>query len=163
MTEQFRAKWTSKIHEEWTRNLLDQRADITREALQRTVALMNDAIADCLVENYEGYIDSLNLPDPADRHVLAAAIKCQADVIVTNNLKDFPKETLAPYNIDIQTPDVFLSHLFDLNPALFCAAVRQQRQRLKNPSYSAEGLLDIFYAQGLPLTVNKLREAIDLL
>lgn len=163
ITEQFRARWTSEIHDEWTRNLLKNREDISKEQLERTVELMNQAVPDCLVENHEILIDSLELPDPDDRHVLAAAIMCQADVIVTNNLKDFPKDTLDQYDIDVQSPDTFLSHLFDLNPPEFCSVVRQQRERLRNPNHSAEELLAIFYNQGLPLTVNKLREVIDLL
>jgi len=124
---------------------------------------MNMAVPDCLVENYKGLIDSLNLPDPDDQHVLAAAIKSQADVIVTNNLKDFPEDTLKQYEIEAQSPDTFLNHLFDLNPTTFCSAVRQQRERLQNPNITAEELLEIFYNQGLPLTVNKLKEVIDLL
>lgn len=125
--------------------------------------MMNQAVPDCLVENYEGYIDSLELPDPDDRHVLAAAIKCQADVIVTNNLKDFSIEVLIKYDVDIQSPDTFLSHLFDLNPPAFCSAVRDMRDRLQNPPYTAEELLEIFYKQGLPLIVSKLKEVIDLI
>jgi len=124
---------------------------------------MNMAVSDCLVENYDCMIDSLELPDPDDRHVLAAAIKCQADVIVTNNLKDFPEDVLSKFEIEAQSPDTFLSHLFDLNSPAFCSAVRQQRERLKNPEHTAEELLDIFYNKGLPLTVNKLRAVIDLL
>ena len=163
MTDQFRARWTSEIHDEWVRNLLVQREDLSAETLKRTVELMNRAVPDCLVENYQGYIDSLELPDSNDRHVLAAAIKCQADVIVTNNLKDFPKSALVKFDIEAQSPDVFLSHLFDLNTPAFCGAVRQQRARLTNPTYTAAELLDIFYRQGLPLTVSKLKEVSNLL
>ena len=163
MTEQFRPRWTMEIHDEWKRNLLKNRDDLSEAQLQRTVELMNQAVPDCLVENYEGFIDSLTLPDPNDRHVLAAAIKCQADVIVTNNLKDFPKEILNQYVIDVQSPDIFLSHLFDLNSTAFCSAVRQQRERLHKPNHTAEEMLSIFYNQGLPLTVNKLKEVVDLL
>ena len=125
--------------------------------------LQNQAIPDCLVENYEALIDSLKLPDPDDRHVLAAAIKCQADVIVTNNLKDFPEDVLKQYDIDAQSPDVFLNHLYDLNPTAFCRAVRQQRERLQSPSYTPKEFLEILYKQGLPLTVNKLRQEIELI
>jgi len=163
MTEQFRARWTEEIHNEWTRNLLKKRDDLKVAQLERTVELMNLAVPDCLVENYEGLITSLELPDPDDRHVLAAAIKCQADVIVTNNLKDFPEEILIQYGVEAQSPDTFLYHLFDLNSAAFCSAVRQQRERLKNPEHTAEEMLDIFYNQGLPLTVNKLRGVVDLI
>jgi len=163
LSEKFRVKWTDEIHDEWVRNLLKDRKDLTEDKLRRTIELMNKAIPDSVVSNYEGYIDSLELPDPGDRHVLAAAIKCQADVIVTNNIKDFPQAILKKYDIDVQTPDVFLSHLFDLSPTEFCSAVRQQRARLKNPNHTTEEMLDIFYKQGLPLTVNKLKEVIDLL
>lgn len=162
-TELFRARWTNDIHNEWVRNVLKDRADLKDTQLQRTVELMNRAVPDCLVENYEILIDSLTLPDPDDRHVLAAAIICQADVIVTNNIKDFPSNILDQYDIDVQTPDIFLSHLFDLNQLAFCGTVRSQRERLKNPAYSAEELLDIFYNQGLPLTVSKLKDVIDMI
>lgn len=162
-TEQFRARWTNEIHDEWVRNLLKNREDITEEQLQGTVEMMNQAVPDSLVENYNGYIDSLELPDPDDRHVLAAAIKCQADVIVTNNLKDFPIEVIINYDIDVQSPDIFLSHLFDLNQIAFCGAVRGMRERLQNPPYTAGELLELFYKQGLPLIVTKLRDVIDLI
>ncbi len=163
MTDQFRARWTKEIHDEWTRNLLANRTDLKAADLERTVELMNQSVPDCLVDNYGWMIDFLELPDPDDRHILAAAIKCQADVIVTSNLKDFPEETLSKFDVEAQSPDTFLSHLYDLNPPAFCSAVRQQRERLKNPEYTGKELLDIFYKQGLPQTVNKLREVIDLL
>lgn len=161
--EQFRARWTQQIHDEWTRHVLANRPDISKEQIARTVALMNQVVPDCLVEQYEELIDSLDLPDPQDRHVLAAAIKCQADVIVTNNLKDFPKDVLGRFGLEAQPPDIFLGHLFDLNPTSFCSAVRQQRMRLMNPEHTAEELLGIFYHQGLPLTVSKLKAVVDLL
>lgn len=163
MTEQFRARWTDEIQGEWVRNLLANRDDLTEEQLQRTVELMNQAVPDCLVENHEELIDSLELPDPDDRHVLAAAIMCQADVIVTNNLKDFPQAVMDKYHIDVQSPDVFLNHLFDLNSVAFCKAVHEMRQRLRNPEHTAEELLETFYKQGLPMTVNKLKNVIELI
>ncbi|MEW8398018.1 MAG: PIN domain-containing protein [Candidatus Thiodiazotropha sp.] len=116
MRDQFRAKWTVEIQKEWVNNLLENRPDLKVEQLQWTVEQMNKAVPDCLVENYEEIIDSLEPPDPNDRHALAAAIMCQADVIVTSNLKDFPREIVDKYHIDVQSPDTFLNHLFDLNP-----------------------------------------------
>ena len=82
---------------------------------------------------------------------------------MTNNIKDFPIEELNKYDVDVQSPDIFLSHLYDLNPTAFCSAVHQQRERLNNPAYSAEELLEIFYNQGLPLIVNKLKDVIGLI
>src|SRR3712207_6351193 len=101
----FRAKWTLRIHDEWMRNVLRQRPDLTRLQLERTRDLMNQAVLDCLVEDYEDLIEGLQLPDPDDRHVLAAAIASASDAIVTFNLKDFPAATLHKYNIELQHPD----------------------------------------------------------
>ena len=88
-TELYQAKWTDRIHDEWTRNLLKQRPELVG-ALVKTRALMNVAVPDCLVTRYEPLIEGLQLPDPDDRHVLAAAIQCGAQIIVTKNLIDFP-------------------------------------------------------------------------
>ena len=98
------ARWTSKIEEEWVSNLLKQRNDIPPPVLERTVELMRQAVPDALVRHYEPFIPSLELPDPDDRHVLAAAIKCGAQVIVTFNIKDFPRQELDKYDIEAERP-----------------------------------------------------------
>jgi len=103
----FRAKWTDAIHEEWIRNLLNNRPDLNRAQLERTRELMNRAVPDCLIEGYESLVPALVLPDPHDRHVLAAAISVGARVIVTFNEKDFPSKTLAQFGIEAQHPDEF--------------------------------------------------------
>lgn len=72
------AKWTEMIHDEWTRNLLSNHSGITPEQVSRTRDLMNLAIRDSLVTGHEPLIETLQLPDPDDRHVLAAAIKAGA-------------------------------------------------------------------------------------
>jgi len=145
----FRARWTNQIHDEWIRNLLENRTDLSRERLERTRDLMNDHIFDSLVTDYEDLIPSLTLPDPDDRHVVAAAIRGRADVIVTFNLKDFPASILSHYSIDVQHPDVFLRHLLDLDGGLICATIRQQRLDLRKPPKPAEEMLDTFGEQGL--------------
>lgn len=83
------ARWTERILDELDRALTDNR-DIDPVKLKRRRQLMNLAVADCIVEGYEPLIEELELPDPDDRHVLAAAIKSGAQVIVTDNLKHFP-------------------------------------------------------------------------
>jgi hypothetical protein len=163
LTDLFRARWTNRIHDEWMRNLLKQRSDLTRAQLERTRELMNTAVPDCLVESYETLVEELDLPDADDRHVLAAAIRCQAGVIVTYNLKDFPEAALAPYGIDAQHPDEFVAHLFDLDPGAVCAAVRNQRQNLKNPAISTDDLLNEFRARELAKTVAHLNTMRELL
>jgi len=86
---------------------------LTREQLERTRALMNLHVRDCLITNYEDLISSLTLPDPDDRHVLAAAILGRADVIVTFNLADFPRCAGALRASRLSIPDDFIVHLLD--------------------------------------------------
>ncbi len=157
------ARWTDEIHDEWIRNVLQNRRDIKPEQLQRTRELMNVHVRDCLVTGYESLIPGLKLPDEKDRHVLAAAIKAGASVIVTYNLSDFPEESLAPFGIDAQHPDEFLVFQFDLNKAAICNAVRLQRQSLRNPPKTVLQLLDTLAAQQLPLFVERLRAFQELL
>jgi hypothetical protein len=159
----FRARWTADIHHEWIEALLEKEPHRERAALERTRDLMDQATRDCLVTGYEELIPSLTLPDPDDRHVLAAAIVGHCDVIVTQNLKDFPEETLKPYGIEAQHPDSFLFHQLSLSPGAFCEATRKVRARLKNPPYSAQEYLDTLTKQGLLATVAELDQFRDLI
>jgi hypothetical protein len=154
----FRAKWTDKIHEEWISNLLLNRTDLTREKLERTRDLMNEAVPDCLVCGYESLTTGLDLPDMDDGHVLAAAIHCNADAIITFNLKDFPPDKLAQYNIELQHPDEFVFHQFGINEAAVLNAARRCRARLKAPPLSAEEYLLALERCGLPQSVDHLRD-----
>ena len=84
------ARWSERILDECFRSILTRRPALKPDALARTRELMNDSVSDCLVEGFENLIDDLSLPDLDDRHVLAAAIRAGAQVIVTANLRDFP-------------------------------------------------------------------------
>src|SRR5580700_413996 len=86
----YQPKWTDTIHEEWIESILANRPDLTRAQLTRTRELMNQHGGACIVSGYESLISNLELPDPNDRHVLAAAIAAPARIIVTFNLSDFP-------------------------------------------------------------------------
>ena len=122
----FRARWTDEILDECFRNMVVRRPDLRVDALERTRVLMNRSIRDVLVDGYQTLISGLDLPDPGDRHVLAAAIRCGAEVIVTSNLRDFPPDRLAPYQIEAQHPDEFVLNLIDLDPAAVATVVREQ-------------------------------------
>jgi hypothetical protein len=124
---------------------------------------MDSHTRDCLVTGYETLAATLILPDMDDRHVLAAAITGHCDVIVTQNLDDFPSAALAPYGIDVQHPDEFLCNQLHLAPQLFCGAMRRVRARLKNPPYSVEQYLDTLTRQGLAATVAELKQFAQLL
>jgi hypothetical protein len=162
LTDLFRAKWTDAIHEEWMRNVRKDYPDITQAQAARIRDLMNAHVRDCLVTDYEDLIGALTLPDPDDRHVLAAAIRAGAGVIVTSNLADFPKETLAKYGIEAQHPDEFIMYLLDQAPNLVCSAAKKQRESLKNPTLTVEQYLESLKRQGLAQTVSALRQFAEL-
>jgi hypothetical protein len=108
-----RGRWTDEIQEEWVRNLADEtNPKRTRKVLEKVRDKMNEAVRDALVTGYEEWIPKLQLPDPGDRHVVAAAIQAEAEVIVTLNLKDFPAAALSPFEIEALHPDTFLVGLF---------------------------------------------------
>jgi hypothetical protein len=120
--------------------------------------LMDKHATDAVVTGYEELIEGLRLPDPDDRHVLGAAIRGRADVIVTCNLKDFPVEALKPYGIVAQHPDEFILNLLDLAPGVVAGAARDHRESLKNPPKSIDEYLDALETQGLTQSVSVLRE-----
>jgi predicted nucleic acid-binding protein len=152
----YKPKWSALIQDEWSRNLLANRSDLTAAQLQRTATMMNMAFPDADVEGYEAFIPTLTLPDPDDRHVLAAALRSQAEVIVTTNLKDFPVSYLRTFDVEVQHPDEFVGNLIDLNPAKALEAFRQQVARLKNPPIPTAQVLDNLRKSSLPTTAARL-------
>jgi predicted nucleic acid-binding protein len=161
--EMFGARWTSLIQAEWVRNLAIKRPDLTLDLLNRTATMMNSAIEDCLVEDFAWLIDSLVLPDPDDRHVLAAAIVGHADAIVTFNLRDFPEQAVRAHGIDILHPDDFLIAQYDLDPIKVLGIVKLLRSRLRKPPISADELIATYEQQGLAQFCEKLRQASGLI
>lgn len=149
-------KWTATIHDEWQRNLVKNMPEVTPDKVKRIEVLMDKALPDALVTGFEPLISGLSLPDEDDRHVVAAAIKCNAEVIVTFNLKDFPGENLDALEIEAMHPDEFILDLIDLNPALVLKAVREQRTSLKNPAIGSEEYLTSLLKLGLPMRVRAL-------
>ena len=158
LTDLFRGRWTNAIHDEWIRSVLKNRPDLTRAQLERTRDLMNAHVRDALIQNFEDLIPALSLPDPDDRHVLAAAIRGRADVIVTFNLKDFPEQALSVHGVSAQHPDEFLTHLIDLAPGPVLSAIQRLRRSLTKPTVSVEEYLATLERQELSAFVSKLME-----
>ena len=119
---------------------------------------MDTAFPDANVENYRSLIKSIELPDPNDRHVVAAAVRSKADVIVTYNLKDFPAIALGEFDIEVQHPDTFLFNVFDLNPDKAIVSFKKLVSRLKNPPKSAENVHETLKKANLKNIIEKLRE-----
>ncbi len=159
----YRAKWTNRIHDEWIRSLLINRPDLNPENLKRTRMRMNESVEDCLVEDYEALAETLTLPDPDDCHVLAAAIKAQAQIIVTYNLKDFPVEILNKFSMEAQHPDDFFLNQSDLQQGAFLGAIKANRHVLKKPAKTPEEYLDILRKHSLAKTAEYLESYIDLI
>lgn len=145
LAELVRAHWTDRIHREWVENLLEDRPDISPEQLERTRELMEQALPGAHVdgEAYRRHIGDLDLPDPKDRHVLAAAIETEAEVIVTFNLRDFPAEALEPYSIRAVHPDVLVLELIEEDPAGVLEAMRRHRRTQRRPPISPEQCADV--------------------
>jgi hypothetical protein len=157
LTDLFQARWTAGIHDEWTRNVLADRPDISPASLKRCRDLMDAHVPDCLVTGYEPLIPTLTLPDLDDRHVLAAAVHGGAGVIVTFNLGDFPAAVLGPYGLEAVHPDEFVVRLFEESPESVLEAVRRQRAALKRPPKTAAEYLATLEQCRLTETVSRLR------
>lgn len=151
-----RVHWSQRVHVEWKRNLLKNRPELTRDQLDRTSRLMDEALPHAMVKRCKALPVALQLPDADDGHILAAAIACNASCVVTFNLKDFPKTILAPLNIEAVHPDEFIAGLWSLNKAAVLHAVMRQRAALKNPAYSADKFLETLRSQKLPQTAELL-------
>lgn len=158
----YAAKWSADIEREWlaARAVKFPHSD---QANRDKARAMCEAIPDCMVAGYEGFVESLQLPDPNDRHVLAAAIVGHADAIVTNNLDDFPIEVLGKHCIDLQTPDQFIVNQLTLHPVQALGALRQMRMRWNNPMHTAQTMAQLFELRGMPLTSLHLLDRLDAL
>ncbi len=159
----FAAKWTNQIHEEWVRSLLATRQDLDEARLLRTRRLMDEALPDCLVTGHEALIPALDMPDPDDRHVLAAAIRAGAQLIVTFNLRDYPHDALGPFGIEAVHPDAFVEQQMDLHEGTIVSVAKSHRASLKNPPKSPEEYLETLYAQGLVVTADRLKAFMPLI
>jgi hypothetical protein len=163
VAEAFDARWTEVIQDEWTRSLLRDDPSVDARRIVRTRRLMDTHIPDALVTGYEPLISGLTLPDPNDRHVLAAAIRCGATIIVTKNLKDFPAAPLAAHGIAAMHPDMFVRSLLDTNPDAVIDGARSHRSQLVNPPRSAAEYIAALEAQGMTATAAALRQSAHLL
>lgn len=153
----FRARWTDTIHREWMGRLRSARPDIPHEQIERIRRLMDLAVPDCIVTGHERLIDGLCLPDRNDRHVLAAAIRCNAQLIVTTNDEDFPESALLPHGVHAERPDKFIASMITDSPDQVCDAIATLRARLRNPPLSAHALVNRIRDVGLPDTAARLR------
>jgi predicted nucleic acid-binding protein len=154
----YEPRWTDVIHEEWSRNLRQQLPDITNQQVASIISYMNIHAPKGTVTGYEFLIPTLSLPDPNDRHVLAAAIHAKAALIVTFNLVDFPASVLSQFGIRAIHPDDFALELLQADPSLVFEACTLHRASLTRPAKSLEEYLATLEIAGLSAFVAALRQ-----
>jgi hypothetical protein len=157
------ARWTDAIHDEWMRNLVANVPGLSVERLAATKQLMAVALPDAMVSGYEKHVETISLPDPDDRHVVAAAIEAKATHILTWNLRHFPARALKARGLVRQTPDAFLADLYDQVPQLLLASLANARRNLSKSGLSAEEFLDVLREQKLTQLDKRLRRHLAVL
>jgi hypothetical protein len=149
-------RWTARINEEWISNLVAA-GKAPHERLLLTLELMNAALPEADVRDWETYMNDLALPDPNDCHVLAAALAAKAPTILTMNLRDFPDSILAWHGVAAVHPDGFLCGLYDADPELLRASTEMAHANLSRSAPSFAAYLDVLERQGLSRLVTRLR------
>lgn len=148
--ELYRPLWSDRILGEAADAIVEIHPDLAPDLVAKRFAAMNDTFEDACVEGWELLEATLSLPDPDDRHVLAAAMRGRADAIVTANVRDFPDELLEPLGIAAVEPDDFLLDQLDLAPRIVLDALREQAAHTRNPPLTPTDLLARLARAGAP-------------
>lgn len=143
----FRPKWSQTIFDELHKVMIEK--GMPPEKATKQIQRINTAFPDAMVNNYEELITTLSLPDKKDCHVLAAAIKSDANLIVTNNLKHFDNDYLAKFGLYAKNADDFITDTIDLNTEVAKEAFMTMVAHRTNPSLDEYQVLDILRNRGL--------------
>ncbi|QGH70793.1 PIN domain-containing protein [Pseudactinotalea sp. HY158] len=154
----FRPVWSARVIDEARRALERIHPDIDPSRFRSRFRSMNEAFDDALVEGWEPLTQGLDLPDPDDRHVVAAALRGRADAIITENIRDFPDSTLKPIGLDAVRSDAFLLDQFDLDPSAALHIVVEQAAAMTRPPVDIETLLTRLARSGVPRFAQAVRE-----
>jgi hypothetical protein len=152
------ARWSDEIHDEWMRNLLAKEPRLTRARLEATRDLMDRVLPQARVTGYEHRIPAITLPNPEDRHVVAAAAEAGASIIVTWNIPDFPIAELRQHGLRKATSDGLLTELYEAKPAVVAASVENARRNLNLSRVSRSAYLEVLHRQGLKRFVSALSD-----
>lgn len=132
--------WSEAILAEVSRNLL-KTGKMNSQQVQRLLSAMRQFFPKATVKGFEFLIPEMK-NEPKDRHILAAAVMAAADIIVTNNLKDFPASALSIYEIEAWPADQFLIYLFNENPQIMTQIITEQAKQLLQPPISVSDVLN---------------------
>ena len=140
-------RWTARIQAVWIGNLVaagkvpEKRSLLTRDLTSRLLPAAQ-------VQGWEAHMESLSLPDPDDRHVLAAALAAGAETSLTMNLRDFPASALTAHGVTAVHPDNFLCKLHDADPDLLQASTEAAQANLGRGTLSVAAYLDVLDRPG---------------
>lgn len=143
------ARWTDAIQDEWVRALSRGPKAMPTGELQLVRDLMNRVLPDANVTGYEHRTDAILLPDLDDRHVVAAALKCGAALIVTSNLRDFPADVLEHHGLRATDPDAFLVALHAAMPDAMAEVTERARRNLRRSVPTRQEFMAALDRQGL--------------
>jgi len=153
-----RLAWTDDILKEWVEVM--RRKRLSEDLIINRIKKVNKAFPEAKIEDYQPYLDCLDLPDKDDRHVVAAAIKTNAKFVITYNLKDFPSNKLSQYKIMAIDPDTFISNCITRNESTSILAFRSLVETKSNPKLPISEVIDILHNNGLIKTAKHLRTII---
>ena len=161
----YRPLWSNTILDEMQTSLTRRFPDIAAEKIAAMRATMIENFEDAMVEIPVALLEFKQelLPDPKDNHVLFAALCGHADAIVTANVKDFPRDLLKTYGLEVRHPDDFLLNIISLDGRRAVAALQNHRQAWSKSMPTAQAYVDKALASNLIQTYAKLQEYIDVL
>jgi predicted nucleic acid-binding protein len=146
----YRPLWSDSILDEMVSAIEELHPELADGPARRRSAAMNRAFDDACVRGWEPLVRGIALPDEDDRHVVAAAIRGQADLIVTANLSDFPAAALEPLGLEAQSPDDFLLNQLDLDPDIVIRVLHAQATATQRPAITFDALLAHLTRCGVP-------------
>lgn len=157
----FIPRWSPVIMREAYEAITKIHPNITATRRQARLTSMDTRFPDACVQWHMSLIDDIDLPDPDDRHVVAAARIGNADVIVTRNVKDFPEKTLQVFGLEVVDPDCFLRDMLDLFPKAMLSVIQEQAADTKRPPLSVEGVLKSLERAGVPEFAADVQQRLD--
>lgn len=146
----YRPLWSELILDEMVSAIEEIHSDLAEGPARRRAEMMDRAFDDACVRGWEPLVGGIALPDEDDRHVVAAAVRGQADLIVTANLSDFPADSLEPLGLEAQSPDDFLLNQLDLDPAIVIRVLHAQAAATQRPAITFDALVDQLIRCGVP-------------
>jgi len=150
----YRAQWSDDILNELERNLAE--SGVAPLAVSRLVEQMQRAFPDARIFGYLALIPTMTC-DEKDRHVLAAAVRADVAAIVTFNVRDFPEDSVDPFQIEVIDPDAFLLDQLDLSPRAVLEELELQAAANRREPKPVAALLDALARAGVPQFADEVR------